>query len=284
MPIDPARALGAELPSDTVTWSEDEVILYHLGLGCGVPPTDPRELSYTYEGDLRVLPTWGVIPVHHMMAHVPEVPGMEFDPFQLLHGEQELEIHKPIPTSATVTNSGRVAEIYDKKKAALVILETTTSDESGDPLFTNRFSMYMRGEGGFGGPSGPKSGNEPPAREADLMVETKTFPQQALLYRLNGDKNPLHADPAFAKVGGFDQPILHGLCTYGIVCKQVVDNMLDGNTGRVAKYHVRFRGVVIPGDTIVTSMWKEGSRIVIQSSNKEREHTVISNAAITLRD
>ncbi len=284
MPIDPARALGAELPGDTVTWNEDQVILYHLGLGCGVPPTDPRELTYTYEGVLRVLPTWGVIPVHSMMAHVPEVPGMEFDPFQLLHGEQELEVHKPIPTSATVTNTGRIAEIYDKKKAALVVLETTTLDESGERLFTNRFSMFMRGEGGFGGPSGPKPGNEAPSREPDLIVETKTMPQQALLYRLNGDKNPLHADPAFAQVGGFDQPILHGLCTYGILCKQVVDNMLDGNVDRVAKYNVRFRGVVIPGDTIVTSMWKEDDRILIRASNKEREHTVISNAAITLRD
>jgi len=284
MPIDPSRALGAELPGDTFTWSEDQVILYHLGLGCGVPPTEPRELAYTYEGALRVLPTWGVIPVHHMMAHVLEIPGMDFNPFMLLHGEQELEIHKPIPTSATVTNSGRVAEIYDKKKAALVILETTTADESGDPLFTNRFSMYMRGEGGFGGPGGPKPGNEPPSREADLIVETCTIPQQALLYRLNGDKNPLHADPEFAKIGGFDQPILHGLCSYGMVCKQVVDNMLDGDTARVAKYSVRFRGVVIPGDTIVTSMWKEDGRILIRSNNKERELTVISNAAITLRD
>lgn len=284
MPIDPSRALGAELPADDFTWDDDQVILYHLGLGCGVPCTDPKELAYTYEGSLRVLPTWGVIPVHHMMAHVLEIPGMEFNPFMLLHGEQELEVHKAIPTSATVSNIGRVAEIYDKQKAALVIFETTSKDESGDLLFTNRFSMFMRGEGGFGGPSSPKPGNESPSREPDMVVETQTFPQQALLYRLNGDKNPLHADPEFAKVAGFDQPILHGLCTYGIVCKQVVDSLLDGNTDRVAKYRVRFRGVVIPGDTIVTSMWKEDDRIIIRADNKEREHTVISNAAITLRD
>lgn len=284
MPIDPSRALGAELPADNFTWSDDQVILYHLGLGCGVPCADAQELAYTYENALRVLPTWGVIPVHHMMAHVLEIPGMEFNPFMLLHGEQELEVHKAIPTSATVSNSGRVAEIYDKQKAALVIFETTSKDQSGDLLFTNRFSMFMRGEGGFGGPSSPKPGNESPSREPDMVVETRTFPQQALLYRLNGDKNPLHADPEFAKVAGFDQPILHGLCTYGIVCKQVVDSLLDGNTDRVAKYRVRFRGVVIPGDTIVTSMWKEDDRIIIRADNKERDHTVISNAAITLRD
>ncbi len=284
MPIDREKALGAELPGDTFTWDEDQVILYQLGLGCGDPPTHPRELAYTYEGSLRVLPSWGVIPVHHMLAHVPSLPGMDFNPFLLLHGEQDLQIHGPIPTSATVNNAGRVAEIYDKKKAALTILETTTTTGTGEPLFTNRFSMFMRGEGGFGGPSGPKPANEPPDREPDQVVQTKTIPQQALLYRLNGDKNPLHADPEFAKTGGFDHPILHGLCTYGIVCRQVVDHLLDGDTSRVARYQVRFRGVVIPGDTIVTSLWREGNRVLIKSDNKERETPVLSNAVIELRD
>jgi len=283
MPIDREKALGAEFPGDRFTWDEDQVILYQLGLGCGDPPTDPRELAYTYEGQLKVLPTWGVIPVHHMLAHVPEIPGMDFNPFLLLHGEQDLEIHQPIPTRATVVNSGKVAGIYDKQKAALVVLETTSSLESGETLFVNRFSMFMRGEGGFGGPGGPKAGNHPPERDPDLVVESKTLPQQALLYRLNGDKNPLHADPEFAKVGGFDKPILHGLCTYGIVCRAVVDNLLDGDTGRVARYQVRFRGVVFPGETIITSMWREGEQIFLKADTKERESAVLSNAVLTLR-
>jgi len=284
MPIDLSQALGAEIPGDEVTWSEDDVILYHLGLGCGSPPTDPRELAYTYEGRLKVLPTWGVIPVHRMLGRVPEIPGLDFNPVLLLHGEQELEILKPIPTSATVTNRGRVADIFDKQKAALVVFETESKDASGETLFINRFSMFMRGEGGFGGSGGPKAGNHPPDREPDLVVETQTLPQQALIYRLSGDKNPLHADPDFAKAAGFERPILHGLCTYGIVCRAVVDHLLDGDTTRVARYKVRFRGVVLPGETIVTSMWNEGDRVFLRATNKEQETTVLSNAVMVLRE
>ncbi len=283
MPIDPTKALGAELPSDTVTWTEDQVILYQLGLGAGNPQTDPRELSYTYEGCLKVLPTFGVIPVHHMLAHVPSVPGIQFNPFMLLHGEQDLEIHQRIPTSATVANSGRVADIYDKGKAAVVVLETHTKDQQGELIFVNRFTMFMRGEGGFGGHSGPKASNDAPEREPDLVVESPTLPQQALLYRLSGDKNPLHADPAFAQIGGFDKPILHGLCSYGIVCKAVVDHLLEGDTYQVARYQVRFRGVVFPGETIVTRMWKEGSKVFLHAATRERESDVITNAVVTLR-
>lgn len=283
MPIDPAQALGAELPGDTYTWDENEIILYQLALGAGRDPLSPTELSYTYEGQLKVLPTYGVIPVHRMLAHVPEIKGLDFNPIMLLHGEQDLEILQPIPTSATVRNSGRVAGIYDKRKAALVILETTSFDAADRPLFVNRFSMFMRGEGGFGGDSGPKTTNERPDREPDLVVESPTLPQQALLYRLCGDSNPLHADPAFAQMAGFERPILHGLCSYGIVCKAVIDALLEGDTARVARYQVRFRGVVYPGETIVTSMWREGDRVLLEAATKERQSPVLSNAVIQLR-
>ncbi|MEN8183633.1 MAG: MaoC/PaaZ C-terminal domain-containing protein, partial [Myxococcota bacterium] len=211
------------------------------------------------------------------------VPGLQFNFAMLLHGEQDLEIHKPIPTEAKIENSGRVAGIYDKGKAALVVLEVTSKDESGDTLFVNRFSLFLRGEGGFGGESGPKAGNRPPEREPDLVAESPTLPQQALLYRLSGDKNPLHADPEFAKLGGFDKPILHGLCSYGVVCKAVVDSALDGDTAKVARYQARFAGVVFPGETIVTSMWREGDQVLIQAKAKERDTPVITNAAISLR-
>ncbi len=231
-----------------------------------------------------MLPSFGVIPVFGSMGGLGSVPGLEFNFAMLLHGEQDLEIHKPIPTAATIENSGRVAGIYDKGKAALVVLEVTSKDESGDPLFVNRFSLFLRGEGGFGGDSGPKAGNQPPDRAPDLVVESPTLPQQALLYRLSGDKNPLHADPEFAKLGGFDTPILHGLCSYGIVCKAVVDAALDGDTGKVARYQVRFAGVVYPGETIVTSMWREGDKILIQAKTKERDTPVITNAAVWVRE
>ncbi len=284
MPIDPDKALGAETGTGTGQWKADDVLLYHLGVGAGVPATDPKELEYTYEKNLKVLPSFGVIPVFGSMGGLGSVPGLQFNFAMLLHGEQDLEIKKPIPTEAKIESSGRVARIYDKGKAALVILEVTSKEEeSGDPLFVNRFSLFLRGEGGFGGDSGPKAGNVPPDREPDLVAESTTLPQQALLYRLCGDKNPLHADPEFAKLGGFDTPILHGLCSYGIVCKAVVDHALGGDTAKVARYQVRFAGVVFPGETIVTSMWREGDKVLIQAKTKERGSPVITNAAIWVR-
>ena len=165
----------------------------------------------------------------------------------------------------------------------LPVVETTTKDESGETLFVNRSSMFLRGEGGFGGDPGPKAGNLPPEREPDLVAESPTLPQQALIYRLCGDKNPLHADPEFAKLGGFDAPILHGLCSYGMVCKAVVDHALGGDTAKLARYQVRFAGVVFPGETIITSMWRENNSILIQATTKERGTPVITNAAITVR-
>jgi acyl dehydratase len=284
MPIDPEKAAGAELPAVEASWNADNVILYHLGVGAGAKPTDPKELEYTYEKDLKVLPSYGVIPVFGSMARLGQVPGIQINFALVLHGEQDLEIHQPLPTEAKITSQARIAGLYDKGKAALIVLEVDSKNSSsGERLFTNRFSIFARGEGGFGGDSGPKAGNAAPARKPDCVVESPTLPQQALLYRLNGDKNPLHADPEFAKLGGFDRPILHGLCSYGIVCKAIVDSMLDGDTTRVARYQVRFAGVVFPGETLVTSGWREGDQILINAMTKERESPVISNAAITLR-
>jgi acyl dehydratase len=284
MPIDPSKALGAPIAGGTASWNKDKVILYHLGIGAGVPQTDPNELAYCYERDLKVLPSFGVIPAFGAMGGLGAVPGLQFNPAMLLHGEQDLEIHGPIPTEAAVESSGKVAGIYDKGRAALVVLELTTKvSGQAAPLFTNRFSLFLRGEGGFGGDGGPAAGNTPPERAADHVVESKTLPQQALLYRLSGDKNPLHADPGFAKMGGFDVPILHGLCSYGIVCKAAVDHALGGDTAKVARYQARFAGVVFPGETIVTSLWREGSTVFIDAKTKERGTPVISNAAITVR-
>jgi acyl dehydratase len=283
VPIDPKRALGADLGSIEASWDPDRIILYHLGLGAGVPQTDPGELEYTYEKSLKVLPSYGVIPAFPALTGLARVPGMQFNFAMLLHGEQDLEIRKPIPTQASVVTTGRVAGLYDKGKAALAVLETETRDESGDVLFVNRFSLFLRGEGGFGGEPGPRAGNQPPERAPDRVVESPTLPQQALLYRLSGDKNPLHADPEFSKMGGFETPILHGLCSYGIACKAVVDAVCGGETGRVARYQARFAGVAFPGETLVTSMWREGDRVLLATSSKQRNAPVISNAAITLR-
>jgi len=283
MPIDPKKALGAHMGEGKYTWTKDQVILYHLGVGAGVPPTDRGELEYTYEKNLKVLPSYGVIPVFGALGGLGNTPGLTFNYAMLLHGEQDIEIHQPIPTEATVTNSGHVAGIYDKGKAALVVLEVKTRDEAGKPLFTNRLSLFLRGEGGLGGESGPKAGNEAPTRAPDGVITSTTLPQQALIYRLSGDKNPLHADPDFAKMGGFDKPIIHGLCSYGIVCKAIVDKVLGGDVTKVARYQARFAGVGFPGETYLTSYWKEGDKILIQAKSKERDAIIISNAAITVR-
>lgn len=286
MPIDPALALGATLPALTSSWDADDVILYHLGIGAGLGrPTDPAELRYTYERDLVVLPSFGVIPPFMALvsAVMGQLPGVDVNPALVLHGEQELELHRPLPTEATVEHRPRISGIHDKGKAALITLEVPSGAAGGDPWFTNRFTIFARGEGGFGGEPAPPPGNEPPSRDPDAVVESPTMSHQALIYRLSGDRNPLHADPDFAKLGGFDIPILHGLCTYGIACKAVVDTLLDGDVTAVARYKVRFAGVVFPGETVVTSMWRDGDRIVVSATTKERGKPVLANAAIWTR-
>ncbi len=296
MPIDREKALGADLGQTAGSYGPDDVILYHLGIGAGFRATDPRELEYTFEKKLKVLPSFAVVAASGMTARarrdkggasggmggLGNVPGLSFNPALLLHGEQDVEIHRPLPTAAEFTTRGRIAEIYDKGKAALVVVENVASDASG-PLFTNRMSLFLRGEGGFGGPSGPPPANERPARAPDGTVDSPTLPQQALLYRLNGDKNPLHADPEFAQRGGFERPILHGLCSFGIVCKVIVDAALGGDPTRVARYAVRFAGVAFPGETLRTSWWRENGTLLVDVQSAERGSPIISNAAVSLR-
>lgn len=285
MAIDPNKAVGAALPPGEASWNRDQVILYHLGIGAGDPPTDARELSYTYEKSLKVIPSYGVVPVFSALGGIITVPGLagEFNPLLLLHGEQDIEIAKPIPVEARVKNTGKVAAIYDKGKAAVAVLEAETRDAaSNELLFTNRFTLFLRGAGGFGGDPGPSVKLDPPSRAPDLEARSKTLPQQALLYRLSGDKNPIHADPDAAKLAGQDRPFLHGLCSFGIVCKAVVDTALGGDVAQVARYQARFAGIVFPGDEIVTSMWREGKQILV-AAKTGRGTPVLTNAAVTLR-
>jgi len=283
VPIDLDKVVGAELPSATASWSPDDVILYHLGVGAGSPPTDPNELEYSYEAKLKVLPSFAVVPVFNALYGLAGLDGFDVNFAMLLHGEQDVVIHRPIPTDGLVTTTGRITDVFDKGKGALVVLEATSRTPDGETLFVNRFSAFIRGEGGFGGEGGPPPGNEPPGRAPDAETECPTLPQQALLYRLSGDKNPLHADPEYAALGSFDQPILHGLCSFGIACKAVVDEALGGDVTQAARYQARFAGVMFPGETLVVEQWREDDRIVLRAHTKERETPVITNAAITLR-
>jgi acyl dehydratase len=285
MPIDLEKAVGAELEGTTFSWSDDDIILYHLGIGAGVPPTDPAELRYAYEADLHVLPTYATIPQFPIMMSMGMAPGFEINPAMILHGEHEIVLHDVIPTRGTVTQTGLVTDVLDKGKGALAIVEiVSTLEKTGLPLFTNKASIFIRGEGGFGGDSGPSAIDLSPDRPPDHLVESRTLPQQALLYRMaSGDKNPLHADPGFAAFAGFDRPILHGLCTYGIVGKAVVDHAVSAGPGAVESFKARFSGAVFPGETLITSIWDEGDHLIAMATVKEREATVLTNGLLTLR-
>ncbi|MBX7551366.1 MaoC/PaaZ C-terminal domain-containing protein [Streptomyces sp. NPDC004232] len=263
MPIDAALALAAEPRTGEITWDHKDVQLYHLGIGAGVPATDPDELRYTLESRLHVLPSFATVAGAGSPGVIGglSMPGVEVDLAKVLHGGQRLEIHRPIPARGTATATSRIAAVYDKGKAAVLVMRTEVADADG-PLWTNDAQIFVRGEGGWGGDRGPGTRLDPPAGEPDRTVERAVREDQALLYRLSGDRNPLHADPDFAKRAGFDRPILHGLCTYGITLKAVVDTLLGGDVSRVRSYTTRFAGVVFPGETLRIRMWQEGGNAV----------------------
>lgn len=285
MPIDLHRVVGAELPAVPYSWSDEQIILYGLGVGAGSPPTDPAELKYVYEFELVAVPSFGTIPPFAMMMAFGAVEGLDISLTQVLHGDQRLIVHEPIPNSGTVSQTGRVVDVYDKGRGALVVVEVVSVlQKTGRPLFTNRSGIFVRGEGGFGGDSGPSMGNAAPERNPDHVVESATLDQQALLYRMSsGDKNPLHADPAFAALAGFDRPILHGLCTFGIVTKAAVETVLGGDPSRLASVEARFTGHVFPSETLVTRIWDEGDRFVLTTETAERGTKVLSNCAVVAR-
>ncbi len=284
MPIDIDRVLAGEFPKSTYSWSDRDVILYHLGIGAGNPPTDEKELRYSYEGDLHVLPAFATIPPFSTMMSLGMIDGLDINLTQILHGEHEVVVHRPIPTEGSVSHDARVTGVYDKGKGALISMEIVSVDIKTDqPLFTNRPSIFVRGEGGFGGDSGPGASHIAPDRDPDFVVESETLPQQALLYRMSsGDLNPLHADPGFAMFAGFERPILHGLCTYGIALKAAVDSALDGDTTSVAGYSARFAGAVYPGETITTRIWEQDNSLVLSASVEDRGVAVLSNSRVTV--
>jgi acyl dehydratase len=276
MPVE-VTMIGKRLEPSRFTYSERDVMLYALGVGAGT-----EELQFTYERDLKVLPTFGVVPAFPALFSMGTV--MSVNPMMVLHGEQRIELHAPIPTRGTLTTTPTIRAIYDKGKGALIVTDAETVDERGTLLFKNTFGAFARGEGGFGGergPSGPK--NVPPDHAPDAVVDMRTLPQQALIYRLSGDMNPLHADPDFAKMAGYDRPILHGLCTFGHVGRAVLRSFCNHDPLRLKALDVRFSGIVFPGETIVTEMWKNGpGQLIVQAKTKERGEIVISAAAATI--
>jgi acyl dehydratase len=268
MPIDAAKALAADPRTGEITWTAKDVQLYHLGIGAGIPATDPGELRYTLESRLHVLPSFATVAGAGAPGVISglSMPGVDVDLARVLHGGQTLRVHRPIPAEGRAEAVSRVAAVYDKGKAAVLVLRTDVGDADG-PLWTDDAQIYVRGEGGWGGDRGPSlSPADPPAGEPDMVVERPIREDQALLYRLSGDWNPLHADPEFAGLAGFERPILHGLCTYGMTLKAVVDTLLEGDVSRVRAYSTRFAGVVFPGETLRIRMWRRDDSIRVAVS------------------
>ncbi|MGW6155446.1 MaoC/PaaZ C-terminal domain-containing protein [Streptomyces sp. NPDC055144] len=275
MPIDAAKAVAAEPRSAEITWDHKDIQLYHLGLGAGTPATDPDELRYTLESRLHVLPSFATVAGAGMgVVGGLSAPGIDVNLAHVLHGGQTVELHRPIPVKGSATSTSRVAAVYDKGKAAILVLRTEVADADG-PLWTSDAQIFVRGEGGFGGDRGPSTRLEAPTGDPDRTVERPVREDQALLYRLSGDWNPLHADPEFAKLAGFDRPILHGLCSYGMTLKAVVDTLLDGDVSRVRSYATRFTGVVFPGETLRIRMWRSEGRIQVTVTAVERDEAPV---------
>ncbi|MEU9618255.1 MULTISPECIES: MaoC/PaaZ C-terminal domain-containing protein [unclassified Streptomyces] len=275
MPIDAEKAVAAEPRSTRISWGHKDVQLYHLGVGAGADPdradpaTDPGELRYTLESRLQVLPSFATVAGAGVVGGLSS-PGIDIDLAAVLHGGQSVRVHRPIPVTGSAVQTSKVAAVYDKGKAAVLVLRTEAADDEG-PLWTNDAQIFVRGEGGFGGERGPSERVAHPEVAPDRVVERPIRPDQALLYRLSGDWNPLHADPEFARLAGFDRPILHGLCTYGMTLKAVTDTVLGGDVTRIRSYRTRFAGVVFPGETLRIQMWTGENQVRVEVGAVERD-------------
>ena len=256
MPINP-DAVGTKSDPIRRKWDSKDALIYALGVGAGA--ADPLdELQFTTENTSekpqRVLPTAAVVlgPLGGAMGAIGT-----FNPAMLVHGEQGITLHREIPVEGELEAVGEITGIYDKGKGAVVAMATTcTLASTGEPLFDLRMSAFIRGEGGWGGdrgPSGPQ--NVPPSASPDQQVTYQTSPDQALLYRLSGDRNPLHSDPSFAKQGGFDAPILHGLCTYGFTGRALLHTLAGGDPAHFHHIEGRVSSPVIPGEALTISIW-----------------------------
>lgn len=252
------------------------VVLYALGIGA-----KKEELDYLLEGrGPKVFPTFAVVPAMPVIGDCMAKTGGNLA--MVVHGGQSVRLHRAIPPEGKLRTVGKIAGIYDMKKMAQVVVETKTTLESGEPVFDTAWSIIFRGQGGFDGPPPPKGEDVsvPKDRAPDFRIEEKTSPEQALLYRLSGDLNPLHADPDFATAVGFPQgPILHGLCTYGFAARAVIQGACGGDAAKLKRLDAQFRRPVWPGDTIVTEGFDVGGgRIALVTKVKERDEAVMTGS------
>jgi acyl dehydratase len=278
------------------SYGDKDVILYALGIGLGADPLNADELPFVYESELRVVPTAVTVLANAGSSRPSPAPGSpdgnpslrasSLNFLMLVHGEHKIELHRPLPAHGSFSADTQTIGAYDKgkDKGALVIHETVWKDEDGQKVATTTMTNFARGDGGFGGPShGAPEPHVTPTRAPDVSLDIATRPDQALIYRLNGDRNPLHADPDSARRSGFPRPILHGLCTYGITCRAVLQAMTGYDPEEIVSHQARFSAPVFPGDTLTIDLWRDGAEVSFEARVRERDAVVIRNGLTILR-
>ena len=289
MPIDPSVAIGAEVGTREFSWTSSDVLLYQLAVGAGSRLGDnvsADALRWTLDDDgLQVLPSFAVVAptFHETDPPALDLPGCDINLAQVVHGAQEVHVNGPVPTSGSARLTTSITDVWDKGKAAVIWQEGVATDPDGAELWRVRSSIFVKGEGGWGGDRGTSNAVAVPDRAPDASTAYTVTPQQALLYRLCGDRNPLHSDPAFAKAAGFPAPILHGLCTYGIVLREVIDLMLDGDASAVGGFGARFAGVVFPGETLSIDAWDEPGGIAVTVTVGDDARPALADCFVTRR-
>lgn len=283
MGIDYRKLKNRSFPDVVQGFTASDTILYALGVGLGADPVDRQQLAYVYEEGLRALPTMAVVLGYPGFWLKEPDTGVDWK--QVLHGEQGLEVHRPLPAKGSVIGRTRIEEIVDKGpgKGALIYSRRTVTDAAtGELLCSLSSTSFCRADGGFGGPSGPaRAPHALPDRPCDLTCDLPTLPQAALIYRLCGDRNPLHADPAVAKAAGFPRPILHGLCTFGVAGHALLRTLCGYDASRVKRMQVRFSAPVFPGETIRTEIWRESNgRASFRCQVPERNALVLNNGLL----
>jgi len=282
MSIDYDALMATSLNDDPCSYCVDDCILYALGVGFGSDPTDRDELPYVYEGGmLSTVPTMATA-----LSSADFTADWDWDYRQVLLVEERLDLYRALPPEGTFLANRRVAAVHDMGagKGARVVVESEVRRAEDDTvIFTSGQTLIARADGGFGGPSGEgPERHRLPGREPDLTANVATRPDQALLFRLTGDMNPLHADPAVARGAGFDRPILHGRCTYGIACRSILQTICDYDFTLIRGFNARFTSPVYPGDTITTEMWQDRNIVSFRCKVLARNAIVIDNGRCTL--
>lgn len=278
MPINYEKLINWSIPEAKQRLTKRDTILYALGVGLGADPCDADQLRFVYEEKLQALPTMAIVLGYHGPWHAN--PELGITRSHVVHGEQGFRIVKPLPVEGDLVGKSRVAGVVDKgkDKGALLVTESTVRESSGDIVCTLTSTTFCRADGGFGGPDGPvKTPHAIPDATPQHVCDLPTLPQAALIYRLSGDYNPLHADPAYASKAGFKMPILHGRCTFGIAGHAILKTLCGYDPSRFISMEGRFSSPVYPGETIRTEMWRDGYVVSFRSTVPARGVTVLNN-------